>query len=77
MNILVADDDRGSLQLLKRALVKWGYDVVPAADGTEAWRALQQENPPRLAILDWMMPAMDGVQVCREVRKRPELSRAE
>ena len=72
MKILVADDDPGSLQLLKRALVKWGYDVVPAADGTEAWGALQQENPPRLAILDWMMPAMDGVQVCREVRKRPE-----
>ena len=72
MKILVADDDRVSRHLLERALVKWGYDVVLANDGAEAWRALQQEDAPRLAILDWMMPAMDGVQICREVRKRPE-----
>ena len=72
VKILLADDDHVNRQLLERALVKWGYDVVLATDGAEAWHALQQEDAPKLAILDWMMPAMDGVQVCREVRKRTE-----
>lgn len=70
MRILIAEDDPVSRRLLQGLLAKWGYDVIVASDGEEAWTLLQHDNPPRLAILDWMMPGMDGLQVCRNVRKR-------
>ncbi len=70
MKVLIADDDAVSRRLLHSTLVRWNYEVVACADGTEAWEALQKEGAPQLAILDWMMPGMDGVQLCREVRKR-------
>lgn len=70
MRILIAEDDAISRRLLQATLTKHGYDVVAACDGQAAWDALQAPDAPRLAILDWMMPGMDGPQVCREVRKR-------
>jgi len=70
MKILLAEDDPVSRRFVEKFLLDWGYDVVSVIDGNEAWWALQQEDAPSLAILDWMMPGMDGVQVCREVRKR-------
>jgi len=70
MRILIADDDPVSCRLLDRLLHKWGYEVIAAHSGTEAWEALQAENAPRLALLDWMMPGMDGVEICRRVRAR-------
>lgn len=70
MRILIAEDDPVSRRLLEATLCKWGYQVIACPDGTAAWQALQQADTPSLAILDWMMPGMDGVQVCREVRKR-------
>lgn len=70
MKVLVAEDDATSRRILKAMLTKWGYEVVAASDGVEALQALQEEDAPRLAILDWMMPGMDGVQVCREIRRR-------
>ncbi len=70
MKILIAEDDAISRRLLDTILRKWGYEVVIANDGSEAWRELQKENSPRLAILDWMMPEMDGVEVCAKVRER-------
>lgn len=69
MRILLAEDEPGTRHLLKSLLLKWHYQVVVAQDGSEAWRLLQQEDAPMLAILDWMMPGLDGIQVCREVRK--------
>ncbi|MFZ1947686.1 MAG: response regulator [bacterium] len=69
MRILIAEDDAVSRRLLERKLAMWGYQVITCADGAEAWRVLQREDSPSLAILNWMMPGMDGVQVCREVRK--------
>jgi two-component system cell cycle response regulator len=73
MKVLVAEDNPVSQLMLRALLDKWGYDVVPARDGIEAWRILESANPPRLAILDWMMPGMDGVELCRRVRAgRPE-----
>jgi two-component system cell cycle response regulator len=68
VRILIADDDPVSRMLLKRALGEWDYEVTVTCDGTEAWAALQEPDAPRLAILDWMMPGMDGPQVCRNVR---------
>ncbi len=70
MRILIAEDERVSRHLLETFLVKWGYEVVTANDGAEAWRHLQGDDAPRLVILDWMMPARNGVELCRELRKR-------
>ena len=70
MRILIADDDPVSRRVLEATLVKAGYEVAVAGDGLEAVRALQRDDPPPLAILDWMMPGVDGVEVCRTVRKK-------
>jgi diguanylate cyclase (GGDEF)-like protein len=58
-----------SSHMLAATLVKWGHEVVATVDGLEAWTVLQEKNPPLLAILDWIMPGMDGVEVCRRVRQ--------
>ena len=55
----------------RRRLADWGYEPMPAADGLQAWQALQGPDAPRLAVLDWMMPGLDGVDVCRRLRERP------
>ena len=70
MKILVADDDPINRRLLQTSLARWNYEVILARDGQEAWNILQREDAPKLAILDWMMPGMDGPDICREVRKR-------
>jgi len=70
MKVLIAEDDVTSHAALKGALEKWGYEVVSTCDGNEAWAALQAEDTPRLAILDWMMPKLTGVEVCRKARAR-------
>ena len=69
MRILIADDSVVSRHLLDATLRKWGYEVVVACDGNEAWQILQSENSPDIAILDWMMPGMTGPEVCRKVRE--------
>jgi len=71
MKILIAEDDPVSCRLLEATLEKFGYEVVVAADGAEAWTALQREDSPPLAILDWMMPELAGVEICRRVREVP------
>jgi len=73
LKILVADDEPVNRRLLEILLNKWGYEVSVAADGDEAWRALQTATRPRIAILDWMMPRMDGIQVCRKIREDENL----
>jgi len=70
MQILVAEDEVTFRHLLKTLLGKWGFDVVLASDGLEAWEILQREDHPRLVILDWMMPKRDGIEICRELRQR-------
>jgi diguanylate cyclase (GGDEF)-like protein len=67
--ILVAEDDPVSRRLLEVFLVKWGFDVVLAATGLEALRILERMDAPRLALLDWMMPGMEGVHVCQKLRE--------
>lgn len=74
MKILIADDDEVSGMALEALLTKRGYEVVTAADGAEAWLILQGDDPPRLAVLDWMMPGVDGPEVCRRVRATPRLA---
>ena len=64
--ILVADDDPVARTLLKRTLGNWGYDVLLCGDGREALARLAGPGAPRVAILDWMMPGLEGPEVCRQ-----------
>ena len=72
MKVLIAEDDATSRLMLDRMLRKWGYDTVVVEDGLAAWEALQESDPPRLAILDWRMPGMLGTEICRRVRSRAD-----
>jgi two-component system cell cycle response regulator len=69
MRVLIADDDPVSRRLLQVSLAQAGYPVLIASNGAEALALLEQKGGPRLAVLDWMMPELDGVQVCRILRK--------
>jgi CheY-like chemotaxis protein len=71
MKILVADDDLVSRRLLQGTLERWGYETVLADSGETAWEIFQQPEAPTIAILDWMMPGLDGTQVCRLAREQP------
>jgi two-component system cell cycle response regulator len=71
MKVLIADDDPVSRRMLQAFLEKWSYKVVVAENGAHAWELFGREDAPRLAILDWMMPGMTGVEVCQQVRARP------
>jgi sigma-B regulation protein RsbU (phosphoserine phosphatase) len=69
MKVLVAEDDVTSRSMLQAVICRWGFEVVAVEDGAQAWTRLQKPDGPRLALLDWMMPDMDGLEVCRRVRK--------
>ena len=71
MRILIAEDDLVSRRMLEATLLRWGYEVVVTSDGLAAWQALQEKDAPRMAILDWMMPGLDGIDICRKARARP------
>lgn len=68
MRILIAEDDAVSRRLLETTLTKWGYEVITTTDGLRAFDVLSQPDAPSLAVLDWMMPGMDGAEVCRRAR---------
>ncbi len=72
MRILVAEDDAISRTLLERTLQRAGYEVISVENGAKAIAELVKQDAPRLALLDWVMPEMDGVEVCREIRRRKE-----
>src|ERR1700678_1833976 len=67
--ILIAADDPVSRRLLEVFLVKWSFEVVLATTGLEALQLLERMDAPSLALLDWMMPGMEGVQVCQKLRE--------
>ncbi|MEE9218412.1 MAG: response regulator [Acidobacteriota bacterium] len=66
---MIADDDALSRRILEEALREWGHEVTVAWDGEQAWSILAEPESPRLAILDWIMPGLDGVEVCRRTRR--------
>jgi DNA-binding response OmpR family regulator len=68
MKVVIAEDDPISRCLLEVALAAWGYQPVGTSDGAGAWQLLQGEDAPKLAVLDWGLPGMDGLEVCRRVR---------
>jgi len=69
VRILVAEDERMSRMQLQGLLQKWGYIVETVEDGGAALGVLQSQDPPDLAVLDWVMPGMDGIEVCRTIRQ--------
>ncbi|MGC1688092.1 MAG: diguanylate cyclase, partial [Candidatus Acidiferrales bacterium] len=72
MRVLIAEDDKISRRVLEASLNEWGYDVTAVSDGKEALGIVSEDNPPRLVVLDWMMPGLEGVEVCRKIRERGE-----
>ena len=72
MKILIAEDDAITLKMLDRKLSSWGYEVVSVTDGNAAWEKVQQEDAPNLLLLDWMMPGIDGIEICRKLRRQPK-----
>jgi len=69
MKILIAEDEPVTQRIIQSLLVKWGYEVVLTQNGMEAWEAIQREEVPLLALLDWIMPGMDGSEICKKVRE--------
>jgi diguanylate cyclase (GGDEF)-like protein len=69
---LIAEDDPISRRILQSWLQKWNYHVIALENGSDAWNALQREDSPPMAILDWMMPGLDGIEVCRRIRGRQQ-----
>lgn len=68
MKVLIAEDEAVARLLLEDLLLEWGHEVIATVDGTSAWEHLQSEEAPKLILLDWQMPGLDGVEVCRRVR---------
>lgn len=72
LKVLIADDDPPTRILLRAALSQWGYEVIEAKDGEEAWELLQKPSPPRLMIIDWLMPKLDGIGLCQKMKEKPD-----
>lgn len=73
MKVLLAEDDLTTRKLLETVLVRWGYEVVSTDNGTDAWEILNEPDPPRIAILDRIMPGFDGLELCRMIRLHENL----
>ncbi len=69
MKILIAEDEFTTRMLVQVSLENWGYRVESVADGNEAWSILKQKTAPNIAILDWEMPELNGLEVCRKVKE--------
>jgi phosphoserine phosphatase RsbU/P len=76
MRILIAEDNRTSRMLLRKNLTDWGHEVLEAENGERALEILETPDPPRMVLLDWVMPAPDGPEICRWIRRRVEMDPA-
>jgi phosphoserine phosphatase RsbU/P len=70
MRILIAEDEKVTRMRLEKTLSEWGFDVETVVDGQAAWERLCSENPPHLCLIDWLMPGMEGPELCRRVREK-------
>ena len=68
--VLIAEDDTVTRLILKHWIMRWGYEIVVVENGNDAWEVLQQEFPPEVVIVDWAMPGIDGIELCRRLRNR-------
>lgn len=69
LKVLIVDDDPVTRMLLRAALTQWDYDIEEAENGEDAWHILTNKNPPQIIILDWMMPKLDGLSLCTQIKK--------
>lgn len=69
-SVLIADDNAAMRALLRNAVTQWGYRVIEAVDGLDAWEKLQLADAPHILILDWLMPKLDGIELCERIRKQ-------
>jgi len=74
MRALIADDDRVTTAILSATLANWGIEAAVAHDGAQAWQMLQAGDAPALVIVDWMMPGIDGIELCQRIRRAPSLA---
>ena len=74
MRVLIADDDVVLRHSLRAHLERWQYQVEECADGRQAWKVMQSPAAPSVAVIDWNMPGMDGLEICHELRETPSLS---
>jgi CheY-like chemotaxis protein len=72
LRILIAEDEPLDRELLTAYLTTWGHEVLSCEDGNRAWKELERPNCPRLLLLDWVMPGIDGVELCRRLRQRAD-----
>jgi DNA-binding response OmpR family regulator len=72
MKVLIAEDDTASRIVLEKHLTNWGYEVLAAQDGSQAWEIVRQQQP-RIALVDWIMPGMDGLELCKSIRSRQDV----
>jgi two-component system, cell cycle response regulator len=70
--VLIAEDDPIFRRVLESWFKRWNYRVTAVENGVAAWEVLKKEDPPQLAILDWMMPGMEGIELCRKIRRRDQ-----
>jgi diguanylate cyclase (GGDEF)-like protein len=68
--VLIAEDDTVTRLILKHWILRWGYEIVVVGNGQDAWQVLQQERPPEIVIVDWDMPGIDGIELCRRLREK-------
>ena len=74
MKLLLADDDALNRTILSRLLQRWGYEVITARDGVESWNELERDDAPKLAIIDWLMPGLSGIELCHRIRTEKQQS---
>jgi CheY-like chemotaxis protein len=70
MRVLIAEDEKVTRMRLEKTLSEWGFDVETVVDGQSAWERLCGENPPHLCLIDWLMPGMEGPELCRRIREK-------
>ena len=72
-SILIADDDAPTRILLRAAISQWGYKIIEAKNGEDAWNIMQQADAPRITILDWLMPGLNGIELCKRIKNEISL----
>src|SRR5690349_24475075 len=68
MKVILAEDESVTRRLLHASVARWGYDIEAFEDGPAAWRCLERTTEPTVLIVDWMLPGLDGLDICRRVR---------